>query len=152
MGVLLIIAIVGGAILRWIIFSSSLLVCLTPFIKNLTLITCIIGGLFGYLLRNVRIIFYNKSLNFYLFSFINRSMWFIPLISTIGVIFYPLTFGGLTLKSFDQGWSEFLGAQKIYSLIKYFSVINQFLQNNNLKIYLIIFVFWVIFLVIIIII
>jgi hypothetical protein len=51
------------------------------------------------------------------------------------------------MKSFDQGWSEFIGGQKYYSLIKYFSLYNQFLQNNNLKIYLIIFVFWVFILV-----
>lgn len=58
-----------------------------------------------------------------------------PIISTIGIIFYPLYFGLKSLKSFDQGWSEFLGGQKIYFFIKNFSLIRQIIQNNNLKIY-----------------
>jgi hypothetical protein len=65
----------------------------------------------------------------------------LPFLSTIGVNKLPLTLGFKTLKIFDQGWSEFTGGIKIYYLIKHFSIIVQFIQNNNLKIYLIIFVF-----------
>lgn len=144
---LLIIAVIGGSFLRWLIFSSPLIVCLPSFMKNLILLVCFIGGIFGYMIRKVSLYFYNKSLNFYLFSFINRAIWFMPALSTIGMVGYPLSLGKKTLKAFDQGWSEYLGGQKIYSLIKYFSIINQFLHHNNLKIYLIIFIFWVTFLV-----
>jgi NADH-ubiquinone oxidoreductase chain 5 len=69
------------------------------------------------------------------------SIWFIPILSTIGIIFYPLMLGFNTIKSFDQGWSEFLGGQKFYSSLKHFSTLNQFLQNNNLKVYLMLFIF-----------
>lgn len=144
---LLIMAIVGGSILNWIIFSYNFIICLTPIFKNLTLLVCILGGLRGYIIRNVTLYFSNKSLNFYLFSFINISIWYIPILSTIGIIKYPLSLGFYTIKSFDQGWSEYIGAQNFYSLIKRFSIINQFIQNNNLKVYLIIFVFWVFILV-----
>jgi len=144
---LLIIAIIGGSFLSWIIFSSVTIICLPFFIKIFTLVICIIGGIFGYLIRNINFYFFNKSLNFYLFSFINSSIWFMPLISTIGIVFYPLSLGFNSLKSFDQGWSEFIGGQNLYSSITYVSIINQNLQNNNLKIYLIIFVFWIIFLI-----
>lgn len=75
------------------------------------------------------------------------SIWFIPILSTVGVLNFPLSLGFKTMKSFDQGWSEFLGGQNFYYFIKQFSFINQYLQNNNLKIYLIIFVFWVFILV-----
>lgn len=115
--------------------------------KILTLIICIIGGFIGYLIRNISFSSFNKSLRFYIFSFINIRIWFIPFISTIGSVKIPLIVGINSLKSFDQGWSEYFGGQKIYSLITYISVINQYIQNNNLKIYIIIFVFWVIFLV-----
>jgi NADH-ubiquinone oxidoreductase chain 5 len=64
-----------------------------------------------------------------------------PLISTFGLVKFPLFIGIQTLKSFDQGWSEYFGGQKIHSSITYFSVLNQVLQDNNLKIYFIIFVF-----------
>jgi NADH-ubiquinone oxidoreductase chain 5 len=130
-----------------LLFSINYIICLPIELKFLTLLVCLIGGFLGYLISNVTFYFLNKSLNYYLFSFINISIWFIPLLSTIGIIFYPLTLGYKTIKSFDQGWSEFIGGQKFYFLIKYFSSINQFLQNNNLKIYLIMFVFWVFILV-----
>ena len=142
---LLVIAICGGSILRWLMFSFNNFIFLPFYLKFLTLLVCIIGGFFGYFISWVSLFFFNKSLNFYLFSFINISMWFMPLISTLGLVNYPLILGEKTLKSLDQGWSEYFGGQKIYSTIVYFSVINQFLQNNNLKVYFIIFVFWVIF-------
>lgn len=144
---LLLIAIIGGSILNWLIFSSVYIICLPSYLKFLTLFVCIVGGVSGYLIRNVNLYFFNKSLNYYLFRFINISMWFIPILSTIGIIKYPLTLGFKSIKSFDHGWSEFLGGQNFYYFIKNFSIINQFLQNNNLKIYLIIFVFWVFILV-----
>jgi NADH-ubiquinone oxidoreductase chain 5 len=146
---LLFIAVIGGAILNWLLFSSLHLICLTFLIKNLILIVCVLGGLAGYLIRNVNFYFLNKRMALYLFSFINGSMLFMPLISTIGLIFYPLITGFKTLKSFDHGWSEFFGGQNIFFFIKKSSIINQLIQNNNLKIYLIIFIFWVTFLVII---
>lgn len=150
--VLLFIAVVGGSFLNWLIFSSLRIICLSPPLKYLTFIVCLLGGIIGYLIRNSRFYFFNKSLNFYFFSYFNGTILFIPLISTTGIVFHPLLIGGLVLKSFDQGWSEFFGGQKIYFIIKNFSLINQFLQNNNLKIYLIIFIFWSIFLVLIVII
>lgn len=145
---LLIIAVIGGSILNWLMFSSNYFIYLPFLLKILTLIVCILGGLIGYLLRNISFLFFNKSLSFFLFSFVNIRIWFIPYISTVGSVKFPLLIGANVLKSFDQGWSEYFGGQKIYNLIAYFAVINQQLQRNNLKVYLIITIFWVIFLVI----
>lgn len=144
---LLFIAVIGGRILSWLIFPSPSIICLTPVLKFLTLFVCIRGGLLGYFISNVSLYFFNKSLNNYSLSFFIRSIWFIPNISTRGSIFYPLLLGINVIKRFDQGWREYFGGQKIYSSLKYFSLFNQFLQNNNLKIYLITFVFWIIVLV-----
>nr|YP_010999327.1 NADH dehydrogenase subunit 5 [Cricotopus fuscus]WPM93173.1 NADH dehydrogenase subunit 5 [Cricotopus fuscus] len=144
---LLFMAVIGGSLLNWFLFSSNFMICLSPSLKNLTLFVCILGGFLGYYLSNVSLYFYNKSLNFYLFSFVNLSMWFMPLLSTIGILKYPLSLGFKTMKSFDQGWSEYLGGQNFYYLIKQFSFMNQFLQSNNLKIYLMMFVFWLFILV-----
>nr|YP_010999353.1 NADH dehydrogenase subunit 5 [Cricotopus triannulatus]WPM93199.1 NADH dehydrogenase subunit 5 [Cricotopus triannulatus] len=145
--ILLIMAIMGGSMLNWLMFSFNYMICLTPFFKNLTLLVCIIGGLSGYMISNVSLYFSNKSLNCYLFSFMNMSMWYMPILSTLGLVKYPLLLGFNTMKSFDQGWSEYMGAQNFYFLIKQFSLINQFMQNNNLKIYLMMFIFWVFILV-----
>lgn len=146
---LILFAIIGGAILRWIMFSSLNFICLNFFLKNLIIIVCIIGGLIGYLIRIVNLNYYNKSLNFLHISIINRTIWFLPLLSTIGVIPISIKIGKLVFKSIDFGWSEYFGGQHLYNLIKNFSLYNQFIQNNNLKIYLIIFIFWILFLVII---
>jgi NADH-ubiquinone oxidoreductase chain 5 len=144
---LLFIAVIGGSMLSWLIFSSYYIICVPFQLKILTLFVCITGGVRGYLLRIVKIFFLNKSLKLYFFTFFNSSIWFIPAISTIGAVFLPLKIGGLSLKVFDQGWSEMFGGQNLYNSIKTGAIINQYFQNNNLKIYLLIFVFWVIFLI-----
>lgn len=147
MVVLIRIAVIGGALLNWLIFPYNFMICLSPLLKFLTLIVCILGGILGYTLRIVRFYHFNKSMYYYFFRFFNGSILFIPLIRTSGLVGFPLKLGGKSLKLFDQGWSEYLGGQNIFNFIKTFTYINQILQNNNLKIYLIIFVFWVIFLV-----
>lgn len=147
---LMVMAVLGGSLLRWVIFSSYTIVCIPLFIKLLTTFVCVVGGVLGYLLRNVGVYFTNKSLIFYFFSFLNSSIWFIPLVSTTGLVFFPLKIGGHSLKVFDQGWSEIFGGQALYNNIKYGAIFNQIIQNNNLKIYLLLFVFWIIFLIFII--
>nr|YP_010397610.1 NADH dehydrogenase subunit 5 [Pagastia lanceolata]UQJ73701.1 NADH dehydrogenase subunit 5 [Pagastia lanceolata] len=144
---LLLMAVVGGSALSWLIFPTPDMICLPPLLKFLTLFVCISGGLLGYIISNISLYFFNKSLNFYSASFFMSSMWFMPNLSTSGSIFYPLFIGMNTIKSFDQGWSEYFGGQQIYSLMSYFSMFNQFLQNNNLKIYLMSFILWIIILV-----
>nr|UQJ73519.1 NADH dehydrogenase subunit 5 [Diamesa sp. 2 XL] len=144
---LLVMAVVGGSMLSWLIFPNPSMICLPPVLKFLTLFVCITGGVMGYLVSNVSLYFYNKSLNNYFSSFFMSSMWFMPTLATSGSIFYPLLLGMSVIKSFDQGWSEYFGGQHIYKIMSYFSMFNQFLQNNNLKIYLMSFVLWIIILV-----
>nr|YP_010397493.1 NADH dehydrogenase subunit 5 [Diamesa qiangi]UQJ73363.1 NADH dehydrogenase subunit 5 [Diamesa qiangi] len=144
---LLVMAVVGGSMLSWLIFPNPSMICLPPLLKFLTLFVCITGGVLGYLVSNVSLYFYNKSLNNYFSSFFMSSMWFMPTLATSGSIFYPLLLGMSVIKSFDQGWSEYFGGQHIYKIMSYFSMFNQFLQNNNLKIYLMSFVLWIIILV-----
>nr|UQJ73571.1 NADH dehydrogenase subunit 5 [Diamesa sp. 6XL] len=144
---LLVMAVVGGSMLSWLIFPNPSMICLPPMLKFLTLFVCITGGVLGYLVSNISLYFYNKSLNNYFSSFFMSSMWFMPTLATSGSIFYPLLLGMSVIKSFDQGWSEYFGGQHIYSIMSYFSMFNQFLQNNNLKIYLMSFVLWIIILV-----
>lgn len=144
---LLIFAISGGAILNWLIFPISPIICLSLFIKILTLIVCIVGGFFGYLISNVNFFSFNKSLNYYLFSFFSSSIWFMPTLSTIGVVYYPILTSFKLYKNLDQGWFEFFGIQQTFKLFIKFSSIIQYIQFNNLKIHLTLFVFWIIFLI-----
>nr|QKY75510.1 NADH dehydrogenase subunit 5 [Bactrocera albistrigata] len=143
---LLIMSIVGGSMLSWLIFSTPYMICLPSYLKLLTLFVCVVGGVSGYLISNVSLFYFNKSLHNYLASYFSGSMWFMPYISTYGIINYPLVLGMSVCKSFDQGWSEFLGGQNLYNeLVKYSQYIS-IMHNNNLKIYLLLFVLWIIFL------
>nr|QNE85590.1 NADH dehydrogenase subunit 5 [Chrysotimus molliculus] len=143
---LLLMSIVGGSMLSWLIFPSPYMICLPFNLKFLTLIVCITGGIFGYLISNINLYFLNKSFMFYNFSYFLGSMWFMPYISTYGIVKYPLILGGYIYKNMDQGWSEFFGGQNLYNNLVLNSKFISNIQNNNLKIYLMFFVFWIVFL------
>nr|YP_010693172.1 NADH dehydrogenase subunit 5 [Zeugodacus hochii]WCB98418.1 NADH dehydrogenase subunit 5 [Zeugodacus hochii] len=143
---LLVMSIIGGSMLSWLIFPTPYMICLPSHLKLMTLLVCVVGGLLGYLISNVSLFYFNKSLSNYLSSYFFGSMWFMPYISTYGVINYPLMLGGGVCKSFDQGWSEFLGGQNLYSELVKGSRYMFLMHNNNLSVYLLLFVLWATFL------
>lgn len=140
-------AVIGGSLLNWLIFPFSFIIRITIFIKFITLLICLIGGIAGFFISKITFFSFNKSLNYYFFSFFSCSIWFIPIISTIGLVFYPLTFGIKIFKSLDQGWIEYFGVQQFFNYFILISKLNLLFQYNNLKIYFIIFVFWIIVLI-----
>nr|APC25421.1 NADH dehydrogenase subunit 5 [Aedes albopictus]APC25434.1 NADH dehydrogenase subunit 5 [Aedes albopictus] len=145
---LMFMAIIGGSMLNWLMFFNPNMICLPFYMKMLTLMVCFMGGLSGYLISNINLFFFNKSMKYYKFSYFSGSMWFMPLISTVGVIKWPLILGMYLFKSFDQGWSEYFGGQMLYNQLKNYSLYVQEFQNNNLKIYLLSYMLLVIILVV----
>nr|WKU84246.1 NADH dehydrogenase subunit 5 [Xylota quadrimaculata] len=143
---LMIMSIVGGSMLSWLIFLTPYTICLPYYLKFMTLFVCIAGGLSGYLMSKISLFFFNKSLNNYFFSMFAGLMWFMPYISTYGIINYSLKIGMNVVKNFDQGWSEFMGSQNLYKQLVIYSQFNYMMQNNNLKIYMLIFVLWILIL------
>nr|UJG45495.1 NADH dehydrogenase subunit 5 [Melanostoma scalare] len=143
---LMFMSIIGGSMLSWLIFLTPSMICLPYYLKYMTLFVCIMGGFFGYLISNISLFFMNKSLKYYFISMFSGSMWFMPYISTYGIINYSLKIGMNVVNNFDQGWSEFMGSQNLYNKLVYYSQFNYFMQNNNLKIYLMIFILWIIIL------
>jgi NADH-ubiquinone oxidoreductase chain 5 len=77
------------------------------------------------------------------------SMWFIPYFSTYGVSLFPLLLGYYSLKVSDFGWAERLGGHGVYWLLIYLSRVNQWWHYNNLKMFLMFFVIWVVVLIVI---
>nr|WDA94030.1 NADH dehydrogenase subunit 5 [Apotropina sp. 1 JJC-2023a] len=143
---LLIMSIIGGSMLNWLMFSSVYMICLPFNLKMLTLFVCFFGGLMGYFISNVKLYYLNKSFVFYnMINFLGL-MWFMPYISTYGLINYPLNYGFSLIKSFDQGWSEYLGGQGLNSKMIMLTKINMFLQNNSLKLYFMTMVMWILLL------
>nr|YP_010028958.1 NADH dehydrogenase subunit 5 [Tanyptera hebeiensis]QOU09750.1 NADH dehydrogenase subunit 5 [Tanyptera hebeiensis] len=145
---LLIMAIIGGSLLSWLMFPTPDMICLSMYLKMLTLIICIVGGFSGYLISNISLKFFNKSLSYYKASYFMGSMWNMSILSTLSIIYYPLYVGKKIYDNMDQGWSEQLGAQYMYMNFMSGALLNQLLQNNNLKIYLLSFVLWFIMLLI----
>lgn len=143
---LLIIRIIGGRILNWLIFPSPYMICLPLYIKLLILFVCVVGGISGYLISLTKLFRLNKSLKNYNLVYFLGSIWFMPYIRTYGIIFYPLNYGQIIVKRFDQGWSEYFGGQQLYQKLVNYSQILNYIHNNNLKIYLLLFVFWVLIL------
>jgi len=144
---LIFIAVIGGSLLNWLIFSSFYLICVPLLFKNLILIVCILGAIIGLFLNYFNFYFFNKSLRFYFFRNLNFGIWFIPFLSTLGVVFYPLNYGQIIVKIFDIGWLEYFGGQNFKNkFINFYSFIFQIFQNNNLKTYLLFILFWIILL------
>nr|YP_010728418.1 NADH dehydrogenase subunit 5 [Stictochironomus akizukii]WEF49646.1 NADH dehydrogenase subunit 5 [Stictochironomus akizukii] len=139
---LLVFAIMGGSMLNWLIFPYSFMVCLTFLCKVSILVVCILGGLVGYMCSNLSFFSLNKSMSFYMFSFFSCSMWFMPVISTVGLVYYPILFSFKLFKNLDQGWVEFFGSQQIFSNFSFMSKIVQIFQFNNLKIHLTLLSLW----------
>jgi NADH-ubiquinone oxidoreductase chain 5 len=144
---LLLLSVVGGSIISWILFPTPAIVCLPIELKTLALTVSLAGGWLGYELAKFKVGEEMKSIQSYGPVVFIGSMWFIPFLSTYGVSGVPLAIGSHLVKSIDQGWSETFGGQGLYSSLQQSSVLNQWLQDNNLKVYLTIFIFWVIILV-----
>nr|QUB02915.1 NADH dehydrogenase subunit 5 [Polypedilum unifascium] len=139
---LLLFAIMGGSMLNWLIFPFSFMISLSFFFKSLTLLVCFVGGIMGFLCSQLSFFSLNKSMNYYLFSFFSCSMWFMPAISTMGVVFFPLNLGFKFFKFIDQGWVEFFGVQQVFNYFMKISNFFQIIQFNNLKIHMTLFCFW----------
>nr|YP_009536176.1 NADH dehydrogenase subunit 5 [Nemorilla maculosa]AYM35207.1 NADH dehydrogenase subunit 5 [Nemorilla maculosa] len=122
--ILLIFSIFGGSMLMWLMFMTPVVVILPIYLKLLTKMVCIIGGLSGYLISNISLFFFNKSLNNYNFSYFLGSMWFMPYISTYGIMNNFLIFSKMMIKSSDQGWLEYFGGQNLYNNLLKFSQFN----------------------------
>nr|YP_009647924.1 NADH dehydrogenase subunit 5 [Poecilimon luschani]QBZ37725.1 NADH dehydrogenase subunit 5 [Poecilimon luschani] len=148
---LMVMAVVGGSMLSWVLFPCPIMICLPFTLKLLVLFVSILGGLAGYEMSKFSISYELQSMKKYLMSVFLGSMWFMPFISTWGVNKLPLEVGFQVFKSCDQGWSEEFGGQMLYNQSVEYSRMVQWWQNNNLKMYLLSFILWVVVLVMLII-
>nr|YP_009995500.1 NADH dehydrogenase subunit 5 [Ochthebius uniformis]QNP09955.1 NADH dehydrogenase subunit 5 [Ochthebius uniformis] len=143
---LIFLVIMGGSMLMWLMFPTPVFICLPFFMKMMTLMVILLGFWLGYQFSMFYLNYNLKILVLYKFSMFFSLMWNMPFLSTFGVNFYPLYLGNYYYKMFDQGWYEFFGSQNIFKMLKNNSMFMQILFNNNLKIYLIMLVLWIIIL------
>nr|AVN68307.1 NADH dehydrogenase subunit 5 [Panesthia angustipennis] len=141
---LLMMVILGGSILSWMIFPTPSYIFLPIYLKTLVIMVSLIGGLIGYELSKMGVGEASFSLKFINLSSFLGSMWYMPYLSTYGVSMNPLVVGYFSMKSFDSGWNEYFGGQGMYTLFMSMSSVNQWWQFNNLKMFLMFFVMWMI--------
>nr|QGQ61714.1 NADH dehydrogenase subunit 5 [Carabus smaragdinus] len=143
---MLMFVIFSGSMLMWLIFPTPVMICLPIELKVLALFVSIIGAWLGYEMAKFSVSWISNSFKFYNYSFFFGFMWFMPNISTFSMNYMPLMLSYNLFKSFDQGWNEYFGGQGMYKSMKSNSMFMQFLQNNNMKIYLVLIILWVIML------
>nr|YP_006575876.1 NADH dehydrogenase subunit 5 [Calosoma sp. BYU-CO241]ACZ58525.1 NADH dehydrogenase subunit 5 [Calosoma sp. BYU-CO241] len=139
---MLVFVIFSGSMLMWLIFPTPIMICLPMELKMLALFVSMIGAWIGYEMAKFSMNWISNSLKFYGYSYFFGFMWFMPNISTFSVNYIPLMLSYNLFKSFDQGWNEYFGGQGMYMNLKKNSKFIQFIQNNNMKIYLILIILW----------
>nr|URX53649.1 NADH dehydrogenase subunit 5 [Kalotermitidae sp. 4 AB-2022a] len=141
---LMVVAVFGGSLLSWIIFCTPPVIYLPVYMSLLALFVSFLGGWFGYELSSFNFGSSMFSLFLYSFTVFSGSMWFLPYFSTYGVSYPPLLLGYSSLSASDLGWAEQLGGQGLYWALIHVGSINQWWQYNNLKVFLMFFVMWVV--------
>nr|YP_010586349.1 NADH dehydrogenase subunit 5 [Limnocentropus hysbald]UZZ44124.1 NADH dehydrogenase subunit 5 [Limnocentropus hysbald] len=144
MFILLVFSVISGSMIMWVVFPSIIFIYLVINMKFMVIYVILMGLLMGvltpymYLFKNFSKLYFN--------SFWSGLMWFMPLLSTYGLNYKVLIMGNIFLKNLDFGWIEVLESKNIYFNLLFFKKMFQTLQMNMLKIYLLIFIFWIIFL------
>nr|YP_010172173.1 NADH dehydrogenase subunit 5 [Sinopoppia nigroflagella]QSF20071.1 NADH dehydrogenase subunit 5 [Sinopoppia nigroflagella] len=140
---LMIMVILGGSLLSWILFPYPLMICLPIYMKLIPLKIIFLGMLMGYLISlevkyNKIIILMNNFKLFFLFNFIIM-MWFLPVISTLGLIKNSMLFSSKMSLILDQNWTEYLmgrGLIKLMFLYSSFTDLLIFFFNSLLNFFL----------------
>nr|UNZ93972.1 NADH dehydrogenase subunit 5 [Lepas anatifera] len=131
-------SIIFGASISWVMIESPEIFLPVP-MKNLTLITCITGGLVGFLVSQPSL--NSKFTSFFSFSiWFSSSMWFMPYLSSQFIIPNPLSKGGTWGKEGDLGWVELYGGQGLSKTLTSSADKIQNLLSYGVKFY--IFIFW----------
>nr|YP_010385068.1 NADH dehydrogenase subunit 5 [Hyphydrus ovatus]UPL65078.1 NADH dehydrogenase subunit 5 [Hyphydrus ovatus] len=145
MMMMLFFVIISGSMLMWLIFPVPYMICLPLNMKIMALLVSFMGGWLGYEMSKFSISWVSKSLLYYNYSFFFGYMWFLPNLSTFFINNFPLMISYKLFKSFDQGWNEYFGGQGIYMNLKNNSMFFQVFQDNNMKIFFILMIFWLMF-------
>nr|QXJ79782.1 NADH dehydrogenase subunit 5 [Suinzona cyrtonoides] len=143
---LIIFVIISGSMMMWVMFPSPMFICLPMMMKLLALIMILMGIWIGYGLSKFKIMFKLKSKNNLNMSSFLALMWNMPILFTTGLNFYPIYLGKVYNNIMDQGWFEYYGSQNLIKFIQKILFI-QLLSLNHLKIFFLMFIIWLSFLI-----
>nr|YP_009485345.1 NADH dehydrogenase subunit 5 [Dinorhynchus dybowskyi]AVA07534.1 NADH dehydrogenase subunit 5 [Dinorhynchus dybowskyi] len=138
---LTVMSIVSGSMLSWLIIPHVTYMCFPFYLKMFPLFTILMGGWLGYNLSLLNI--YDKIFGFtcnYIIEFIG-CMWFMPNFSTYMVYNQMLTYSKMSSLFMDSSWGEYTISGALPKLFNYMSSLHSYYEHNNIKVYLISFVF-----------
>nr|ALO77670.1 NADH deshydrogenase subunit 5 [Formicomus sp. FOR01] len=145
MGGLIFLVVFMGSSLMWIMFDSLYVIILPLTLKVFTLLMIFIGMIIGYETAKFSLSMKNLSYEFKDLSMFLSGMWNMPLLSTFGVNYYPVFLGNNYIKNLDQGWTEFYGSQNLYNKLMMNSGYLHFIFNNNIKVFFVLMVMVLLF-------
>nr|AII41651.1 NADH dehydrogenase subunit 5 [Allopsontus sp. 1 JZ-2014] len=142
-------AVLVGSMLAWVMFMKIEMICLPSYLKLLTITVCFLGAWLGLEISSIKGLSWSIVLKLSKLCSFMGLMWFLPVLS--GGLVSPLFLknGFYFYKTVDQGWNEHLGAQGMYKSMSLVSTKLQVLQFNNVKIYLMTFFIWVLFIIVV---
>nr|QXT45539.1 NADH dehydrogenase subunit 5 [Leptinotarsa decemlineata] len=143
---LILFVVFSGSMMSWLIFPTPYFICLPYQMKLMTLVFIILGVWIGMEVSKFKIFYLLKmKCNFKTVKFFSM-MINLPLLSTYGVNYFPIFLGKIYMNNMDQGWLEYYGGQNLYKLFKKMMFV-QLMSKNHMKIYLSLFVCWLMFLI-----
>nr|YP_010705023.1 NADH dehydrogenase subunit 5 [Sciocoris lateralis]WCQ78561.1 NADH dehydrogenase subunit 5 [Sciocoris lateralis] len=138
-------SIFSGSFLMWLIFPYPIFMCFPLFLKLTPLLFVFIGGVLGYSLSimslydNVIGMIYN-----YFVEFVG-CMWFMPSFSTYMLYDKGLFYSKMNSSFMDHMWGEYMISGSLVSFFNYLSSFFSIYHLNNVKIYLVSFIFLMLF-------
>nr|AOT84771.1 NADH dehydrogenase subunit 5 [Platerodrilus sp. MNCN/DNA:86739] len=132
----------GGSMTSWLVFSTPYFLCLPFLMKIMAFFFIILGIILGLIFSNYNLTDYSKTLYSFSILFFMSSLWNLS-IFTLNFNRIFLLNGGKLFNFLDHGWSEYFGSQNLFNILKRESMIMQIIFNNNLKIFLILFLIWI---------
>lgn len=128
--IILISTIIGGCVLRWLIFIDFGGINLPKILKLIVLEICFLGAIIGTIVGSLNKF---KLVINHLYTYnVLIEIWFLPYLRTFGINWMALKLGGLYMKRIDLGWIEYLGGQGIYNFLTFNRINIQLVQMKNL--------------------
>nr|AUJ22110.1 NADH dehydrogenase subunit 5 [Tettigades undata]AWV84219.1 NADH dehydrogenase subunit 5 [Tettigades undata]AWV84232.1 NADH dehydrogenase subunit 5 [Tettigades undata]AWV84245.1 NADH dehydrogenase subunit 5 [Tettigades undata]AWV84258.1 NADH dehydrogenase subunit 5 [Tettigades undata] len=129
-------SIISGSMFMWLMFNQTHILLLSIEAKMMTLIFSLYGIWMGY---ELSMVFNSKNS---LISEFLGSMWFMKQVSTFHNQLIVFNSSIMFQKSIDQGWGENYEAWGIINLIEKMKTFNIKITENNFKIQMVSFLFW----------
>nr|YP_010374273.1 NADH dehydrogenase subunit 5 [Deroploa parva]QVD38895.1 NADH dehydrogenase subunit 5 [Deroploa parva] len=130
-------SVISGSILSWLIFPFPYFMNFPLVLKVFPLLVIFFGLWLGYSLSKMSIFDNILGLsNNYMIEFFSL-MWFMPNFSTYMIYSKGLIYSKMNSLFMDSMWGEYLISNSLFNLFSYMSSFYSLYQMNNVKIYLI---------------